>query len=71
LAARKAAGRHANLALCPTHGSLTRSASDFANSISSGTETPIQLSPSERFAGCVAQQDRCIFFATRIWIKSL
>jgi hypothetical protein len=33
LAAQKAAGRHANLALCPTHGGLTRPAGDFANSI--------------------------------------
>ena len=33
MAAQKAAGRHANLALCPTHGGLTRLAGDFANSI--------------------------------------
>ena len=33
MAARKAAGRYANLALCPTHGGLTRPAGDFANSI--------------------------------------
>jgi hypothetical protein len=33
LAAQKAAGRYANLALCPTHGGLTRPTGDFANSI--------------------------------------
>jgi transposase len=33
VAARETVGRHANLALRPTHGSLTRPASDFANSI--------------------------------------